>query len=109
MQGYIEKEKPDIIHFSAHGTSKGETILEDDGGNPKPVSAEIFARMFCFLKNQIKCVVLNFCYSAILAKEIGRNIDCVIGIKTDVADGPAIAFTSFLEISLVLGWFNTRG
>ena len=42
-----------------------------------------FAVMFKVADNQIKYVVLSCFYSAIAAKEIGRFVDCVIGINTD--------------------------
>ena len=100
VQGYVEKEKPDIVHFSGHGSANGEIILEDENGNPKPIPAEIFANMFKVLDSQIRCVVLNCCYSAIAAKEIGRIVDCVIGIKTDLEDGVAVTFASAFYLAL---------
>ena len=53
-----------------------------------------FAKMFYTLRNQIKCVVLNCCYSAKTAKEIGKIVDCVIGFKNDIVNPSAIAFAS---------------
>ena len=100
VQGYIKKEKPDIVHFSGHGNSNGEIILEDETRYPKVIPVEKFANMFKVLDSQIRCVVLNCCYSAITAKEISRTIDFVIGIKKDVADGPAIAFSSGFYLAL---------
>ena len=100
IQDFIVDEKPDIVHFSGHGNSQGEIILEDEKRDPKPISSEEFAAMFKVMDNRIKCVVLSCCYSAIAAKEIGRFVDFVIGIKTDLEDESAIAFASGFYLAL---------
>ena len=100
VQEFITKEKPDIVHFSGHGNFQGDIILEDEKRNPHPISPQEFAAMFKIVDNQIKCVVLSCCYSAIAAKEISRFVDCVIGIKTDLEDESAIAFASAFYLAL---------
>ena len=35
----IAEEKPQIVHFCGHGLEDGSLLLEDDGGNEKPVGA----------------------------------------------------------------------
>ena len=52
------------------------------------------------VKNQIKCVVLNCCYSAIPAKEIVQKVDCVIGINSDLEDESAVAFAAAFYLAL---------
>lgn len=101
LQDLINKEKPEIIHFSGHCNSKGELILEDEIGDPIPISTEIFERIFNVSNNHTICVVLNCCYSAITAKEISKYVDCVIGMKTAIADGPAIAFAAGFYLAIV--------
>ena len=81
MQELIEKEKPDIVHFSGHGNTNGEIVFEDENRNPLQISPENFASMFRACGNNLKCVVLNCCYSDKAAKLINRTVDCVIGIK----------------------------
>ena len=93
FQSYIDEEKPDIVHFSGHGTD-GYIILEDDAGNSKPVSAEVIARIFKVLENKTTIVVLNCCFSASSAEEISKTVDCVIGMDKEINDEPAIAFAS---------------
>ena len=100
VQEFITKEKPDLVHFSGHCNYQGDIILEDEKRNPQPISPQEFAARFKVAGNQIKCVVLSCCYSAIAAKEIGRFVDFVIGIKTDLEDESAIAFASAFYLAL---------
>lgn len=100
VQDLIEREKPDIVHFSGHGNTNGEIVLEDRNRNPLQISPENFVSMFGASENHLKCVVLNCCYSNKAAKLINRIVDCVIGIKTDIDDQSAIAFASAFYLAL---------
>lgn len=100
VQDLIEREKPDIVHFSGHGNTNGEIILEDKNRNPLQISPENFTSMFRVGKNHMKCAVLNCCYSDKAAKLIKKNVDCVIGIKADIYDQSAIAFASAFYLAL---------
>ncbi|MBR8832511.1 MAG: hypothetical protein DSM106950_00310 [Stigonema ocellatum SAG 48.90 = DSM 106950] len=35
----IAEERPEIVHFCGHEQEDGSLVLEDDGGNHKPVSS----------------------------------------------------------------------
>ena len=100
MQDFIEKEKPDIVHFSGHGNMNGEIVLEDENRNPLPISPEKFAAMFEVSENHMKCVVLTCCYSEKAAKLLNRIVNFVIGVKTDIDDKSAIAFASAFYLAL---------
>ena len=86
--------KPQIIHFSGHGTNQGELYFENKLDQIQPVTADALAAMFKFLvkKVQIHCVLLNACYSEIEAKAIAKHIPYVIGMNDSIGDKAAIAF-----------------
>lgn len=86
--------QPDIIHFSGHGSSSNEIILEDASGKSHPVSQQALSRLFATLPDNIKCVVLNACYSMPQAEAIAEHIDCVIGMSTAIGDESAISFAA---------------
>lgn len=86
--------EPQIIHFSGHGTSKGELCFEDMGGNLKTVSSEALSSLFELLSKQVSCVVLNCCYSTVQAKAIVKHINYVIGMKKEIGDEAAIVFAT---------------
>lgn len=90
----LNEYKPHIVHFSAHGTSAGELLLLDKTGNPKPVSANAINTLFETLKDNIRVVILNACYSKVQALAIRNVIDCVIGMKSTITDNAAIVFSA---------------
>ncbi len=98
IQKYLLRHRPNIVHFSGHGNEANEIILEDNSGNSKPVSVRALSRLFSVLKDNIRCVVLNACYSEQQALAIAENIDCVIGMSKAIGDSAAINFaTSFYQ------------
>ena len=59
----LNEHKPQIVHFSGHGSKTGEILLMDNYRKAKPVSAEALKMLFTTLKDNIRVVVLNACYS----------------------------------------------
>jgi SMODS-associated and fused to various effectors sensor domain/CHAT domain len=99
----LNQHKPHVVHFSGHGTSDGEIILADNIGNPQPVSAHALQELFSTLKDNIRLVVLNACYSKIQAEAITTVIDCAIGMNAPVGDDAAIVFASALYGAIGFG------
>lgn len=94
LQELLLRYKPSIVHFSGHGSLQGEIIVQDDVGNRSPVPMRALSKLFSILKNNIRCVVLNACYSETQAQGIAEHIDCVIGMSNEIADKPAMHFSS---------------
>lgn len=88
----IAEESPQIVHFCGHGLEDGSLLLEDDGGNEKPVSLEGLASLFKLHKDYVSCVLLNACHSVKPAKAINEHIKYVIGMNREIQDKSAIAF-----------------
>ena len=86
--------QPQIVHFSGHGSKYGELYLENQVGEAHAISPDALAALFEQFTNQVKCVVLNACYSEAQANEIARHIDYVIGMSQAIGDEAAIAFTA---------------
>lgn len=84
--------EPQILHFSGHGTSEGELCLENEVGQVQPVHPEALASLFELIAHQVRCVILNTCYSETQAKAIAEHVDYVVGIKGEIGDRAAIAF-----------------
>ena len=66
----------------------------DNNRQAKPVSAEALKMLFTTLKDNIRVVVLNACYSEIQAQAIAEVIDCVVGMSTAIGDEAAIIFAA---------------
>jgi CHAT domain len=103
LQFYLNQETPTIVHFSGHGTDEGTVVLEDNMGNAQIVTSEALARVFEILKDNIRCVVLNACFSRKQALAISRHIDCVIGMSTSISDKAAIVFSSAFYLAIASG------
>lgn len=103
LQLYLNQEKPVIVHFSGHGSEQKRIVLEDEYGNSVEVPLEALERVFETLKDNVRCVVLNACFSLEQAKAINKNIDFVIGMPDSTGDGAAISFSYAFYLALVSG------
>ncbi len=101
----LAEERPSIVHFCGHGMEDGNLVLEDDGGNHKPVSPEGLAFLFELHTDYVNCVLLNACYSAKPAEAISQHINYVIGMNQPIEDRAAIVFSQGFYDGL--GYGNT--
>lgn len=99
LQRALLRYKPDIVHFSGHGhKTQGGIILEDLDGNGHVIDKPELIELFKILKDNIRIVVLNACYSRRRAGEFSKVINYTIAVKTTISDEAAIAFaTSFYQ------------
>lgn len=103
LQGYFLRHQPDIVHFSGHGSASSQIILEGNDGNSHPVSPRALSQVFSILKDNIRCVVLNACYSERQAQAIAQHIDCVVGMTKAIGDAAAIRFAAAFYQALGYG------
>lgn len=92
LQQLLKDYRPEIVHFSSHGTERGEILLENPGGVAAPVAANTLGKLFALHKATIRCVVLNACYSEPQAKAIAASIPCVVGMSDAIVDQMAQRF-----------------
>ena len=90
----FNEHKPHIVHFSGHGSSEGEIILVDNSGFTKSVSQKAIIALFTTLKDNVRVVVFNACYSKSQALAVTEVIDCTIGMNTAIGDPAAITFAA---------------
>ncbi len=90
----LNEHKPHIVHFSGHGYPSEEIVLQDSNGQPKPVSKRALAALFTTLKDNIRLVVLNACYSKPQAAAIVDVVDCAVGMNQEIGDQAAITFSA---------------
>lgn len=84
--------KPQIVHFTGHGSGKDGLAFEDGAGQLKLVDSEALANLFKLFSSRVECVVLNACYSQFQAEAIAQHINCVIGMSRAISDRAAIEF-----------------
>jgi len=103
LQSLLLRHQPHIVHFSGHGSEASEIILEDNAGKSRPVSPQALSTVFSLLKDNIRCVILNACYSERQAQAIAEHIDCVIGMSKAIGDKAAISFATAFYQALGFG------
>jgi hypothetical protein len=100
---YLNQYRPHVVHFSGHGSNTEEIILLDAKRQPKPVSKAALKQLFSTLKDNIRVVVLNACFSRPQAEAIAEVIDCAIGMRKAISDEAAIAFAATFYRALGFG------
>ncbi len=103
LESCLLRYKPDIVHFSGHGSPASEIILEDADGYSQAVPAEALSRLFGIFQEPVRCVVLNACFSEKQAQAIAGQIDCVIGMGKAVQDRSSLNFTAAFYQALGYG------
>ena len=103
LQQYLLEHQPHIVHFSGHGTETDELVLEDNNGKPRALRPAALVALFRALKDNIRVVVLNACFSQRQAEAITETIDCAIGMNKAIGDNAAIAFAAALYRALGYG------
>jgi tetratricopeptide (TPR) repeat protein len=91
---YLNRYRPHVVHFSGHGTADGQLVLLDKNRQTKNVSKEAVHQVFAALRDNIRVIVLNACYSASQASTLTQTIDCVVGMKSSIGDQAAIIFAA---------------
>ncbi len=89
------EHRPHIVHFSGHGVNQtGEIVLFDKYDQPKQISSEALAAVFSHIKDNIKVVFFNSCFSAQQATALTKYVDCVVGMSDSVDDTTATIFAA---------------
>jgi L-histidine N-alpha-methyltransferase len=94
LQELFLRHKPQIVHFCGHGNGEKGLVFENDKGGEQVDTAALteLLRLSCNAQ-PIECVVLNACYSESQAEEFSEYIDYVIGMRQEIKDEAAIAFS----------------
>ncbi|MEM7370013.1 MAG: hypothetical protein AAF587_15510 [Bacteroidota bacterium] len=100
----IRNEKPYIIHFSGHGSPKGDGIyVEGDQGEVVKFRNPGLMRLFKKSKEYVNGVLLNACYSVAQAKFISDFGISVIGMSNEMGDDSARMFSEGFYTSIGAG------
>jgi hypothetical protein len=100
---YLNEYRPHVVHFSGHGSPNEELILHDSNDQPQQVSKAALRALFTTLKDNVRLVVLNACYSRPQAESIIEVIDCAVGMKRAIGDAAAIVFAASFYRALGFG------
>jgi hypothetical protein len=97
LQELFLRFKPQIVHFSGHGSQESALVFQNEDGGSQIAPPSALTKLFDIInrdKKIIQCVVLNACYAERQAKAISKYVPCVIGMSTAISDVAAIKFAA---------------
>jgi CHAT domain len=108
LDEFLLDYKPQIVHFSGHGSDDGIIMFQNVDGQAEGSEIRDVADLFRILNERdsipkIRCVVLNACYSKRQAKAISKYVDCVVGMKNAIRDDAARIFAESFYYPLCSG------
>jgi hypothetical protein len=103
LQELLLRYAPTIVHFKGHGSSSGQIMFADDNDVVRVVSPAALGSLFRILKDNIRCVVLDGCYSEEQAQHIAEYIDAVVSLPAEINDEQAIVFISGFYRAVIYG------
>lgn len=92
LMRHLNELAPTVIHFSGHGGGESGLLLQDEQGQPQPVSGRALAMMVEAAARDARVVVLNACYSTAQAEALCAKVKCVVGMDGAIGDDAARAF-----------------
>jgi hypothetical protein len=78
MQELLLQHRPHVVHLIGHGTGEGEIILDSAAGELHAVIRDALAETFRLQRGDVRCVVINACYSQPQADAIARHVAGVV-------------------------------
>lgn len=93
MTKAFQQQRPEIVHFAGHGIGEEGIIVENDVGDIVKFPTSGLDLLFKLFSKQVKCVVLNACYSKEQAEVISQHGIYVIGMNKAIGDKAALDFS----------------
>lgn len=103
LQNRLLHYMPHIVHFAGHGDESGQLLLMDADNKSKPVPTQALASLFAAIGDNIRCVVLNACYTEGQAQTIAQSVDFVVGMSDAFPDKAAADFAAGFYTGLGFG------
>lgn len=103
LDANLKESKPHIVHFCGHGSVNGELFFENSLGKSALIPMHAFTMLLKNHSNNVRCVVLNACYTAHLAKVASEHIDYVIGMSNAISQDALRMFSKGFYMSLKNG------
>jgi hypothetical protein len=95
--------QPHVLHFSGHGSATQGIVLEDNEGKTTLVATDALANLLQLIKDNLRVVVLNACFSGLQADAIQQVVDFTIVMTDKIGDKSAIVFSSAFYQGLAFG------
>lgn len=98
----LSKNKPNILHFSGHG-SGAVLYFRDQNNYSVKVDKKALAELLIVYADTLECVILNACYSKEQAELLAQYIPNVIGTSSAIGNEKSIKFSELYYQALFNG------
>lgn len=88
----LRRTRPQVVHFSGHGSKGGLVFTSPDGHRKQLVDGAALKRTFELFQKDIRLVVLSACYSRDQAAALADLVGCAVGTSGGIGDEDAIRF-----------------
>lgn len=99
----INERRPEVVHFSGHGSQRDELLFQDDVGATKTVSKQAIVQLMAATSGHIKLVFFNACYTRAQAEAVVKHVPAAIGMNTAIGDDAARVFSAAFYSAIGFG------
>lgn len=99
----INRERPQVVHFSGHGSRQGELLFQDPDAKTKLVTREALAAMIKTFSGEVRLVVFNNCFSQAYAEDAAKFVEAAVGMNDSISDDAARTFAANFYAALGYG------
>lgn len=103
LQRLLLKYRPQIVHFSVHGSKSRRLILGGPHGRGKAINQQGLTDLFTLYNHDVRLVLLNACFTEAQARSISKVVDYSIGTCQAIGDKVCVAFAGAFYRSLGFG------
>ena len=95
--------KPQIVHFSGHGSKEQKIILGGTHSRGKTVDQQALTKLFALYRSHVQLVLLNACFTDEQARSIAEVVNYSVGASTAIGDKAGVAFAGAFYRALGFG------
>ena len=103
LQKLLLKYRPQIVHFSGHGSKRHKLILGGTQGRGKTVDQQGLADVFALYNDHVRLVLLNACFTKAQARSISEVVNYSIGTGKGIGDKVGVTFAGAFYRALGFG------
>lgn len=103
LQRLLMLYRPDIVHFSGHGSKAHRIIFEGAPGRGKQVDPQGLVDVFRLYRDHVRLVLLNSCFTKTQAQALTEVIDYSVGISRMIGDRAGVTFAGAFYRALGFG------
>jgi hypothetical protein len=103
LQKLLLKYRPQIVHFSGHGSKRHKLILGGAHGRGKTIDQQGLSDVFALYNKHVRVVLLNACFTRAQAQSISEVVNYSIGTGRGIGDKVGVAFAGAFYRALAFG------